>query len=49
MCKGLRGFNEAVIVLFDVKYKDLDALIYYIYNGEVNIHHNDLQSFIDVS
>jgi len=35
-----------VIVLQDVAFADLDALVEFIYHGEVNVHQRNLTSFL---
>lgn len=35
-----------MIVLQDVAFADLDALVEFIYHGEVNVHQRNLTSFL---
>ena len=38
-----------VIVLWDVEHRDVSALLDFMYNGQVEIHHDDLARFLEVA
>lgn len=46
---ALPATMHAVIVLKDVKYSDLKAILEYIYRGEVNVHQEKLASLLKVA
>jgi len=49
LIKSARNAKEPTILLWDVKASDMEALLNFMYNGEVNVTHAELNSFLDVA